>query len=494
MSKEKIALFTIFGGTGDLAQRKLYPSLFKLYQKGYLQDHFAVIGTARRPWTDEHYHEVITDSLASLNADPTTVAAFADHFYYQSHDVTDAQHYVTLKKLSQKLDDQYGLEGNRIFYLAMAPNFFGTIAQHLRSENILTPNGFNRVIIEKPFGHDFESAKELNDQLTATFNEDQIYRIDHYLGKEMIQNISAIRFGNNIWESLWNNRYISNVQITLSEKLGVEERAVYYDNSGALRDMVQNHILQILSLLTMDQPVEFTEKDIDVEKVKALRSLRPFTPEEVATNFVRGQYDADGDVKAYRNEDKISPASNTDTFVAGKVMIDNFRWSGVPFYVRTGKRLADKFTRIDVVFKRPIVNIFNHDDVRDNDDDATSLAPNVLTINVEPTEGVELRMNAKAIGQGFATSPIQLNYAHDPEATTNSPEAYERLLHDALNGDATNFTHWKEVAYSWKFVDVIQKYWDEHTPDFPNYRPGSMGPVASDDLLRRDGNEWVYKA
>ncbi len=494
MSKEKIALFTIFGGTGDLAQRKLYPSLFKLYQKGYLQDHFAVIGTARRPWTDEHYHEVITDSLASLNADPATVAAFADHFYYQSHDVTDAQHYVTLKKLSQKLDDQYGLEGNRIFYLAMAPNFFGTIAQHLRSENILTPNGFNRVIIEKPFGHDFESAKELNDQLTATFNEDQIYRIDHYLGKEMIQNISAIRFGNNIWESLWNNRYISNVQITLSEKLGVEERAVYYDNSGALRDMVQNHILQILSLLTMDQPVEFTEKDINVEKVKALRSLRPFTPEEVATNFVRGQYDADGDVKAYRNEDKISPASNTDTFVAGKVMIDNFRWSGVPFYVRTGKRLADKFTRIDVVFKRPIVNIFNHDDVRDNDDDATSLAPNVLTINVEPTEGVELRMNAKAIGQGFATSPIQLNYAHDPEATTNSPEAYERLLHDALNGDATNFTHWKEVAYSWKFVDVIQKYWDEHTPDFPNYRPGSMGPVASDDLLRRDGNEWVYKA
>ncbi|RRK10657.1 glucose-6-phosphate dehydrogenase [Lactiplantibacillus garii] len=493
MSKEKIALFTIFGGTGDLAQRKLYPSLFKLYQKGYLKEHFAVIGTARRPWTNEHYHGVITDSLASLNADPATVAKFAGHFYYQSHDVTDAQHYVTLKQLSEKLDAQYGLQGNRIFYLAMAPNFFGTIAQHLRSENILTPNGFNRVIIEKPFGHDFESAKELNDQLTATFNENQIYRIDHYLGKEMIQNISAIRFGNNIWESLWNNRYISNVQVTLSEKLGVEERAVYYDNSGALRDMVQNHILQILSLLTMDQPVEFTEKDIDVEKVKALRSLRPLKPEEVATNFVRGQYAADGDVKAYRNEDKISPDSNTDTFVAGKVMIDNFRWSGVPFYVRTGKRLADKFTRIDVVFKRPIVNIFNHDDVRENDDAATSLAPNVLTINVEPTEGVELRMNAKALGQGFATTPVKLNFAHDAAATANSPEAYERLLHDALNGDATNFTHWKEVAYSWKFVDVIQKYWDEHTPDFPNYRPGSMGPDASDELLRQDGHEWIYK-
>ena len=494
MSKEKIALFTIFGGTGDLAQRKLYPSLFKLYQKGYLQEHFAVIGTARRPWTNEHYHGVITDSLASLNADPAMVAKFADHFYYQSHDVTDAQHYVTLKKLSEKLDAQYGLQGNRIFYLAMAPNFFGTIAQHLRSENILTPNGFNRVIIEKPFGHDFESAKELNDQLTATFNEDQIYRIDHYLGKEMIQNISAIRFGNNIWESLWNNRYISNIQVTLSEKLGVEERAVYYDNSGALRDMVQNHILQILSLLTMDQPVEFTEKDIDVEKVKALRSLRPLKPEEVATNFVRGQYGADGDVQAYRNEDKINPDSNTDSFVAGKIMIDNFRWSGVPFYVRTGKRLADKFTRIDVVFKRPIVNIFNHDDVRANDDADAHLAPNVLTINVEPTEGVELQMNAKNVGQGFATTPVKLNFAHDSAATANSPEAYERLLHDALNGDATNFTHWKEVAYSWKFVDVIQKYWDEHTPDFPNYRPGSMGPTASDELLAKDGHEWVYKA
>ncbi|AVK60965.1 glucose-6-phosphate dehydrogenase [Lactobacillus sp. CBA3605] len=492
MTEEKIALFTIFGGTGDLAQRKLYPSLFKLYQKGYLQAHFAVIGTARRPWTDEHYHQIITDSLASLHADPATVSKFASHFYYQSHDVTDAQHYVTLKQLSEKLDQQYGLQGNRIFYLAMAPNFFGTIAQHLKSENILTPNGFNRVIIEKPFGHDYDSAKELNDQLTATFNENQIYRIDHYLGKEMIQNISAIRFGNNIWESLWNNRYISNVQITLSEKLGVEERAVYYDNSGALRDMVQNHILQILSLLTMDQPVEFTENDIDVEKVKALRSLRPYKPAEIATNFVRGQYAPTDEAKGYRQEDKISPESNTDTFVAGKVMIDNFRWSGVPFYVRTGKRLADKFTRIDVVFKRPVVNIFNHDDNPDQTPD-NGLEPNVLTINVEPTEGFELRMNAKCVGQGFATTPVKLDFDHDSEATANSPEAYERLLHDALNGDATNFTHWQEVAYSWKFVDVIQKYWDEHTPDFPNYQPGTMGPTASDDLLKRDGNDWIYK-
>ncbi|WP_056952442.1 glucose-6-phosphate dehydrogenase [Lactiplantibacillus pentosus] len=494
MSKEKIALFTIFGGTGDLAQRKLYPSLFKLYQKGYLQDHFAVIGTARRPWTDEHYHEVISDSLADLDADQKDVDQFASHFYYQSHDVTDAQHYMTLKKLSEKLDAQYGLQGNRIFYLAMAPNFFGTIAQHLRSENILTDNGFNRVIIEKPFGHDYASAKELNDHLTATFNEDQIYRIDHYLGKKMIQNITAIRFGNNIWESLWNNRYIDNVQITLSEKLGVEERAVYYDNSGALRDMVQNHILQILSLLTMDQPVEFTEKDIDVEKVKALRSLRPLKPEEVATNFVRGQYGAGDDgVKAYRDEDKISPDSNTDSFVAGKIMIDNYRWSGVPFYVRTGKRLADKFTRIDVVFKRPVVNIFNHEDVLENDDASTRLDPNILTINVEPTEGFELRMNAKAVGQGFATTPVKLNYSHDAEATAGSPEAYERLLHDALNGDATNFTHWQEVADSWKFVDVIQKYWDEHQPDFPNYRPGTMGPDAADELLHKDGHRWVYR-
>ncbi|MFC6163748.1 glucose-6-phosphate dehydrogenase [Lactiplantibacillus dongliensis] len=492
MSKEKIALFTIFGGTGDLAQRKLYPSLFKLYQKGYLQDHFAVIGTARRPWTDEHYHQVVADALASLHADADQVTAFASHFYYQSHDVTDVQHYITLKRLSEKLDAQYELQGNRIFYLAMAPNFFGTIARHLKSEHILTENGFNRVIIEKPFGHDFESAKTLNDELAETFDENQIYRIDHYLGKEMIQNIAAIRFGNNIWESLWNNRYISNVQITLSEKLGVEERAVYYDNSGALRDMVQNHIMQILSLLTMDQPVEFTEDDINIEKVKALRSLRPYQPEEVAKNFVRGQYAPTETVKGYRQEDKISPASNTDTFVAGKVMIDNYRWSGVPFYIRTGKRLADKFTRIDIVFKRPVINIFNHE-LPDNQAADNGLAPNVLTINVEPTEGFELRMNAKNVGQGFATTPVQLNFDHDATAAANSPEAYERLLHDILNGDATNFTHWQEVAYSWKFIDVIQQYWDDHQPSFPNYKPGTMGPQAAADLLAQDGHRWVYQ-
>jgi len=492
MSKEKIALFTIFGGTGDLAQRKLYPSLFKLYQKGYLQDHFAVIGTARRPWTDEHYHQVVADALASLHADADQVTAFASHFYYQSHDVTDVQHYITLKRLSEKLDAQYELQGNRIFYLAMAPNFFGTIARHLKSEHILTENGFNRVIIEKPFGHDFESAKTLNDELAETFDENQIYRIDHYLGKEMIQNIAAIRFGNNIWESLWNNRYISNVQITLSEKLGVEERAVYYDNSGALRDMVQNHIMQILSLLTMDQPVEFTEDDINIEKVKALRSLRPYQPEEVAKNFVRGQYAPTESVKGYRQEDKISPASNTDTFVAGKVMIDNYRWSGVPFYIRTGKRLADKFTRIDIVFKRPVINIFNHE-LPDNQAADNGLAPNVLTINVEPTEGFELRMNAKNVGQGFATTPVQLNFDHDATAAANSPEAYERLLHDILNGDATNFTHWQEVAYSWKFIDVIQQYWDDHQPSFPNYKPGTMGPQAAADLLAQDGHRWVYQ-
>jgi len=492
MSKEKIALFTIFGGTGDLAQRKLYPSLFKLYQKGYLKDHFAVIGTARRPWSNDHYHQVITAALASLTADPAQVAAFAAHFYYQSHDVTDVQHYVTLKRLSEKLDAQYGLQGNRIFYLAMAPNFFGTIARHLKSEHILTTTGFNRVIIEKPFGHDFASAQALNDELAATFDENQIYRIDHYLGKEMIQNIAAIRFGNNIWESLWNNRYISNVQITLSEELGVEERAVYYDNSGALRDMVQNHIMQILSLLTMEPPVEFTEADLNIEKVKALRSLRPYQPAEVAKNFVRGQYAASETVKGYRQEDKISPTSDTDTFVAGKVLLDNYRWSGVPFYIRTGKRLADKFTRIDVVFKRPIINIFDHD-TPGQAPAANSLAPNVLTINVEPTAGFELHMNAKAVGQGFSTTPVQLNFDHDATTATNSPEAYERLLHDILNGDATNFTHWQEVAYSWKFIDTIQQYWDAHQPDFPNYAPATMGPTAADELLARDGHHWFYQ-
>ncbi|MFD0897068.1 glucose-6-phosphate dehydrogenase [Loigolactobacillus binensis] len=491
MQNEKVALFIIFGGSGDLARRKLYPSLFRLYQKGYLDQHFAVIGTARRPWTDDYYHQVISDSLSSIQAPTDQIAAFTDHFYYQAHDVTNSEHYVVLENLAEKLDQKYDLQNNRIFYMAMSPNFFGTIAKHLKTENILTTAGFNRLIIEKPFGHDYNSAEELNEQIRSSFTENQIYRIDHYLGKEMVQNISAIRFGNNIIESLWNNRYIDNIQITLSEALGVEERAGYYESAGAMRDMVQNHISQIATLLAMEPPVSFSAADIRREKIKVLRSLHIDTPEEARRNFVRGQYAAatvDGTrLESYREATQVNSESNVETFVAGKMEFENYRWAGVPFYVRTGKRLAKKETRVDVVFKQLPMNIF--ETISDED----KLSDNVLTIYVEPTEGFGLRVNAKRLGQGFETRPVDLDFRHSAAAAGNNPEAYERLLLDALNGDSTNFTHWDELSQTWKFADVVEKVWAETKPtDFPNYPSGSMGPVAADKLLQRDGRYWIY--
>lgn len=389
---EKTALFTIFGGTGDLAKRKLYPSLFRLYKKGNLGDHFAVIGTARREWSDDYYREIVRETIADLNPSEEEATAFASHFYYQSHNVNDTEHYDTLKELSDKLNEKYQLQGNRIYYLAMAPQFFGTIVNHLKSQNILTEDGFDRLIIEKPFGTDYESAHQLNNEIRAVFPEDDIFRIDHYLGKEMIQNISAIRFANNIFESQWNNRYIDNVQITFAESLGVEDRGGYYENSGALKDMVQNHILQVLALLAMEPPVTFSEKEIRSEKVKALKAIRLYTEEEALKNFVRGQYGPgsldDASFAGYRQEANVAEDSQTETFVAGKFYIDNFRWSGVPFYIRTGKRLTEKGTRINIVFKQVPINVFK-DDVEECTQ-KNDLPPNVLTIYIQPTEGFSM--------------------------------------------------------------------------------------------------------
>lgn len=384
----KNVLMTIFGGTGDLARRKLYPSLFRLYQKGDLNDDFAVIGTARRPWSDETYHQVIKDSIASFEPSDKEAQDFASHFYYQSHNVKDTSHYDVLKELSDQLDEKYHIQGNRIFYLAMSPNFFGTIVSHLKSQGMMNTNGYHRVIIEKPFGNDYQSAFELNEEINQVFAEDEIYRIDHYLGKEMIQNISAIRFANLIFESIWNNRYIDNIQISLAEEVGVEERAGYYDKSGALKDMVQNHILQMLSLLAMEPPVAFSEKGIRAEKIKALDSIRMYSEDEVRNNFVRGQY-TEGEIedrhfKGYRDEENVDESSLTETFVAGKFLIDNFRWSGVPFYVRTGKHLTEKGTRINIVFKQVPVNVFKNSITGPHEQ--KQLDSNVLTIYIQPTE------------------------------------------------------------------------------------------------------------
>ena len=486
MQEQKV-LITFFGATGDLASRKLYPALFRLFQKGFIRNHFAVIGTARREWTDEYFREVVVKSVQSLTEDVNQAEEFASHFYYQAHNVTDTHHYVVLKELSEKLDQQYGIEGNRIFYLAMAPSFFGTITQHLKDEALLTENGYNRLIIEKPFGKDYASAQILNEQLRHSFDENQIYRIDHYLGKEMIQNITAVRFANRVFETMWNRDHIDNVQITLAEQVGVEERGGYYETSGALRDMVQNHILQILALVAMEPPQSF--EAVRQNKINVLEQLRHYSPEEVAKNFVRGQYgpSLDGSLPGYRQDQNVSDDSNMETYVAGKVFIDNERWKDVPFYVRTGKSLDSKTTVIDIVFKEADSPLFEAET-------KGKCPSNRISIHITPKEGFCFVINSKAVGNSYGLQTSHLEKIFDKNFGLNSPEAYERLILDCMEGDMTNFTHWEEVAASWKFVDRIRQAWDnEASVQFPNYPAGSSGPQESFDLLAQDGRCWVQK-
>ncbi|MFC2949138.1 glucose-6-phosphate dehydrogenase [Virgibacillus sediminis] len=479
------SVIVIFGATGDLAKRKLFPSIYRLYQNGKISEDFAVIGLARRPWTNDTFRENVEISIEETVSPATDLEEFSSHFYYQSFDVTEPSSYNGLNELLNELEGTYQTEGNRIFYLAMAPEYFGSIANNLRKYGLKETEGWTRLVIEKPFGHDLKSAKELNNQIREAFNEDQIYRIDHYLGKEMVQNIEVIRFANGIFEHLWNNRFISNIQITSSESLGVEERARYYDHSGAARDMVQNHMLQMVALLAMEPPINLTTDEIRSEKIKVLRALRNLTEDEVDENFVRGQYGPGvirrRNVNGYREEAEELAYSQTETFVAGKVMIDNYRWAGVPFYIRTGKRLAEKATHIVVEFKDIPMNLYYEDQKKN---------PNLLVISIQPNEGITLFLNAKKSGHGSAAQPIQLSYNNEGVNGINTPEAYEKLLFDCMQGDTTNFTHWDEVANSWEYIDSILETWANREPDFPNYNSGSMGPDEADKLLEKDGFHW----
>lgn len=485
-NEKSSALIMIFGATGDLANRKLFPSLYRLYEKGKLDDHFAVIGVARRSLTNDQFKENVKKSIQSLTSRSTSIEEFISHFHYYSHDVTNSDSYTRLNAIASDLDHQYQTKGNRIYYLAMAPEFFGTIAIHLKKDGLTNVEGYKRLVIEKPFGHDLPSAKKLNDQIRTAFSEDEVYRIDHYLGKEMVQNIEVIRFANAIFEPLWNNRYISNIQVTSSEILGVEERGRYYEKSGALRDMVQNHMLQMVALLAMEPPIKLNTEEIRSEKVKVLRAMRPIEGGQVDKYFIRGQYGegiVDGQpVPSYKNEPMVDPNSNTETFVAGKLLIDNFRWAGVPFYIRTGKRMRAKSTKVVIQFKDIPMNLYYQTE--------QTLNPNLLVIHIQPEEGITLHLNALKTGQGMNATPIKLSYASKGIDGLNTPEAYERLLDDCMRGDATNFTHWDEVALSWNFVDRISQVWQNTVTHYPNYEAGTSGPKESDALLAKDGFFW----
>lgn len=478
-------VITIFGASGDLAKRKLYPSLFRLYKSGILAENFAVIGTARRPWTKAYFEGVVLESISDLAVSEAQAKTFASHFYYQSHDVQDAEHYATLKKLQDKLSDTYQTEHNKVFFLAMAPEFFGTIADHLKSEHIVDGQGFERLIIEKPFGTDLETAKQLNQALSETFNENQIFRIDHYLGKEMIQNIFAVRFANILFEHVWNKEFIDNIQITFAESIGVEDRGGYYDQSGALKDMVQNHILQVLSILAMDKPASFSSADVLPEKIKVLESLRLPDEQAINTNFIRGQYQAgqinNQDYQAYTDEPSVDPQSKTETFASGVFFVDTDRFQDVPFFFRTGKRLTEKGTRINIIFKNN-ANIFEQ-----------TVTPNILTIYIQPTEGFSLQVNGKEVGKHFSIEPVKLDFRHDADALGNSPEAYEKLIYDVLNGDVTNFSRWQEVKASWTLIDKIVNTWQADKAPLHYYPAGSMGPVESFNLLKKYDTNWIWQ-
>ncbi|WP_059105889.1 glucose-6-phosphate dehydrogenase [Shouchella shacheensis] len=480
------AVLVLFGSTGDLAKRKLFPSIYNLYQKRNLSEQFAVVGLGRREWTDDILQEHVRASIHEEVNDATAdIETFVSHFTYMPFDVTNKESYTRLKNKLAGLDDEYHIPGNRIFYMAMAPEFFGTIAESLKSEGVTNTKGWSRLVIEKPFGHDLSSAKKLNGEIRQAFAEDEIYRIDHYLGKEMVQNIQVIRFANAMFEPLWNNRNISNIQVTSSEKLGVEGRGGYYEKSGALRDMVQNHMLQMVSLLAMDIPLRLTTDDIRAEKIKVLRALRSVEGERASTDAVRAQYgkgQLDGkEVPGYLSEENVDPHSKTETYVAAKLMIDNHTWAGVPFFIRTGKRMGVKSTKIVVQFKELPLNLYAKEG-------ATS-GPNLLIIHIQPDEGITIVLNGKKIGSA-ETTPVDLEYRHGTTDRVNTPEAYERLLYDCMVGDATNFAHWDEVSLSWAFVDALSEAWEHSDKPLASYESGSMGPREADQLLDKDGFHW----
>lgn len=483
LGKNISALITIFGATGDLSYRKLFPSIYNLFQKGYFAESFALIGTGLNELTTEEFRKQVRVSIQNHIDNPKEIESFLNHLFYKQQDVNSKESYTSLLQLSQELDEQFSLEGNRLFYLAISPNFFGIITNHLKKSGLTQTKGFKRIIIEKPFGDDFKSAEKLNQQIRNAFEEDEIFRIDHYLGKEMIQNIERLRFGNTIFEPLWNNKYISNIQITSSEILGVEERGTYYESSGALKDMVQNHLLQIVSLLAMERPTSRRADDIVREKVQVLKALKNVEPIEINQNFVRGQYDKgiinNETVPAYRSETNVNKNSTTETFVAGKIEINNARWSGVPFYIRTGKRMSKKTIQIVIEFKKNPRNIYYENN-----------KANLLVINVQPNEGFSLYVNSKKSNQNNEMQIVDLSYIMPINDKMNTVDAYENLMFDTLLGDQTNFTHWTELVHSWLFIDEIEKVWSYKQPNFPNYKAGENGPKESDELLEKDGLSW----
>jgi glucose-6-phosphate 1-dehydrogenase len=485
----------IFGASGDLAQRKLIPALFHLELDGYLTEQYLVVGFSRSELGDAAYRDSMAGALDGEAAASPAKNKLLDSLFYVAGDNADAASFQHLERRISELERERGLPGNRIYYLSVAPEYFATIVEQLAAARMIRRRAdrtWSRVIIEKPFGRDLESALALNQRITEHLDETQAYRIDHYLGKETVQNIFSFRFGNAIFEPLFNQKYVDHVQITVAETLGMEgKRGAYYDKSGALRDMVQNHMLQLLCLIAMEPPSSMEAQALRDEKVKVLRALDPMTREQVAQNTLRGQYggsEVGGQIiRAYRDETGVSSHSTTESYVALRLSIDNWRWAGVPFLLRTGKRLGSRVSEIAVTFKQPPLHLFR-ELVQDGQPPPRPLS-NVLLLRIQPDEGISLTFASKQPGMQVHLDEVQMDFFYKA-FQKRSPEAYERLLLDALRGDASLFTRSDEVEYAWRFISAIHRGWEDlPAPDFPNYRPFSDGPTEAQRLFEGSG-EW----
>jgi len=480
----------IFGATGDLTHRKLTPALYNLAADGELPAGVEIVGFARRPKSDDEFRRNLEEATRKFSRQPVRDEiwkTFAQSISYHQSEFDDESGYKSLAERLDEIDKNYGTRGNRLFYFAAAPDQFEPILKHLKAVglNETCEGSWARIIVEKPFGTDLASARELNRIIRNSFTEEQTYRIDHFLGKETAQNILVLRFANAIFAPLWNTHYVDHVQITAAETLGVGTRAGFYERAGALRDMVQNHLLQLLCLVAMEPPTDLAPDSIRDEKVKVVRSLRRWSRNEIAANVVRGQYTKGAihgePVVGYRQEQNVNPDSQTETFVALRLFIDSWRWADVPVYLRVGKRLPKSATDISIHFKKAPAVLFNKD--------LSDL--NVLVIRIQPDEGISLRIHAKVPGTSFRIEPVKMDFHYGTSFGKPSPEAYERLLLDAMIGDATLFARSDEVEEAWAFVDPIEEAW--HAKDAPElffYPAGSWGPEAADNLLAREGRAW----
>lgn len=486
-------IIVIFGASGDLTKRKLIPALYNLAREKLLPDNFAVVGYARRDIGTDAFRKRLkadTAEYAGSDMDAEIWQWLESRIYYQRGDLQTPEHFKDLGKTLGELDEKHKTQGNILFYLATAPDLFAPVVENLQALGLTNESDKNwrRVIVEKPFGHDLASARELNRELRKSLGEQQIYRIDHYLGKETVQNLLVFRFSNGIFEPIWNRRYVDHVQITVAETLGVEGRGGYYDHSGALRDMVPNHIFQLISLVTMEPPISFDADSVRDEQAKALRAVSPMTPEQVLQNSVRGQYGAGTSggkaIPGYRQETNVNPQSNTETFVAMKLEIDNWRWKGVPFYLRVGKALPKRVSEIVVTFRKPPFSLFRNTPIE-------SLEPNQLVINVQPDEGITLTFGAKVPGATMSIGGVGMRFSYEDYFGKAPATGYERLLYDALLGDQTLFQRADMVEVGWSVVAPVLDVWQALTArDYPNYAAGTWGPKAAHDLLARDGRAW----